>query len=232
MITLVATAEEFAAAEVVVRGERYRHLFRARRVEVGAPLRIVDGQGQARWAQVVAVDRQEARLQLGAAAPSHEPNRQVRLLVPLPRPERAAWMVEKVTEMGVSAIHFLHSERAPRNAGDGTLARLRRIAVVAVEQSHRARVPEVSGVHAWEELPVLLAGTAARWLLDPEAPVEAPAGADRESAALVLGPEGGLTDNELEQARALGCLPMGLGPTVLRIETAALVAAARVLLAG
>lgn len=234
MITLLVGPEEFAAGELTIAGDRYQHLFRARRVEAGARLRVVDGNGHARWALVTAVGKRQASLQNGAAATANEPARELRLLVPLPRPERAAWLVEKTTEIGVAAIHFLHSERAPRNAGAGTLARLRRVAAAAVEQCHRSRVPEITGVHKWSELPVLIAGVAVRWLLDPEA-------GRREAAelhpgdgvaALVVGPEGGFTDAEVQAARELGCISVPLGPTILRIETAALVGAARLLLSS
>jgi 16S rRNA (uracil1498-N3)-methyltransferase len=231
MITLLVGPEEFAAGELTIAGERYRHLFRARRVEAGASLRLVDGLGHARWAQVAAVDRRQARLVAGDPAAANEPARALRLLVPLPRPERAAWLVEKTTEVGVAGIHFLHSERAPREAGGGTLARLRRVAAAAVEQCHRSREPEITGVHAWEELPVLLAGAASRWMLDPEAPPVPPTEAVPPAiAALLIGPEGGFTPAEAGRARDLGFVALGLGPTILRIETAALVGAARLLL--
>lgn len=231
MITMVTTPEELAASELAIEGERHQHLFRARRVEPGARLRLVDGRGNARWAHVAAVDRKRALLVPAEAASPNEPASEVRLLVPLPRPERAAWLVEKATEIGVAAIHFLHSERAPRSIGEGTLARLVRVAVAAVEQCHRARIPEITGVHGWEELPVLIPSTASRWLLDPQAPPPAPLGIDRAAqAVLLVGPEGGFTAGELERTRALDFTALGLGPTILRIETAALVGAARLLM--
>ena len=230
MITLLVVPEEFAAAELTITGERYRHLFRARRVEAGARVRLVDGFGHARWAEVGAVDRRQARLVGGEPAPANEPARALRLLVPLPRPERAAWLVEKASEIGVASIHFLHSERAPRQAGQGTLARLRRVSAAAVEQCHRALVPEITGVHEWVELPVLLSESGTRWLLDPQATTAIPRATDTASAALLVGPEGGFAPAELERASELGCSALRLGPTILRVETAALVGAARLLL--
>ena len=67
-------------------------------------------------------------------------------------------MVEKATELGAAAIRFVGGERAPRRYGEGTLERLRRVAAAALEQSGRARLPEISGVHESSELDSLLRG--------------------------------------------------------------------------
>lgn len=228
--TLIAPEglEGIAGGELRVEGEAYRHLFRARRLAVGDRLRVVDGRGGARWAEVARIDRSAAALALGEPAPVNEPAKRLDLLVPTFRPERASWMVEKVTELGVGAIRFLHTERAPRHFGAGTLDRLRRVAAAALEQCHGARLPEISGPHEWRELPELTKGAEACWVLDPDA---GPAGWGSMSAsgALLIGPEGGWSPGEQEELRAAGWRAMGLGPRILRIETAAVVGAAALL---
>ncbi|HEX2253560.1 MAG TPA: RsmE family RNA methyltransferase [Thermoanaerobaculia bacterium] len=234
MITLLVTPEELTAAEVVVEGDAYRHLFRARRAAAGERLRVVDGRGRARWGTVAAVDRSAGTIGLAEAAPTHEPDRRVHLLVAAPKKERASWLVEKATELGVAAVRLIATERTPREFGDGTLRRLERVAAAALEQCHRSRLPELSGSHEWDEVPGLLAGIPAgrRWMLDTG---EAAAGGEAlracagEAAALLVGPEGGWTDGERQALAALGCEPVSLGPTVLRVETAALAGAALLL---
>jgi 16S rRNA (uracil1498-N3)-methyltransferase len=230
MITLIVRPDELATERVEVTGEPYRHLFRARRLGAGDALRLVDGRGKARWAAVERVGRDAATLALADEAPSREPAFSLTLLVPTLRPERAAWLVEKATEIGVVAIRFLHTERAPREPGATTLARLERVARAAVEQCHRARVPELSGPHPWRELPALAARCGpGRWFLDPEAPASwgerSPAG-----GALLVGPEGGLTASERSELLATAWRPVGLGERILRIETAALVGSAALVL--
>jgi 16S rRNA (uracil1498-N3)-methyltransferase len=160
VITVLLDPGRLAGDEARIEGHAYRHLFRARRIAAGARLRAVDGRGRARWAEVVAVGPQAATLALGHPAPAHEPAVALTLLVAALRRERASWLVEKATELGAAAIRFLASERAPREFGGGTLGRLRRVAAAAVEQCHRARLPEVSGVHPWGEVPALLAAAA------------------------------------------------------------------------
>ena len=222
-------AEEIAGGELRVEGEAYKHLFRARRLAVGDRLRVVDGRGGARWAAVARIDRSAAALTLGEPAPANEPAMRLDLLVPTFRPERASWMVEKVTELGVRAIRFLHTERAPRHFGEGTLGRLRRVAAAALEQCHGARLPEISGPHEWRELAALAEGAEDRWVLDPEAEAGEWA-SPPASGALLIGPEGGWSSRERDELRAAGWRPVGLGPRVLRVETAAVVGAAAVLL--
>ncbi len=155
--------------EVRVEGEPYRHLFRARRLAVGDRVRVVDGRGQARWAAVARIDRSAAVMVLGEPAPGNEPELRLELLVPTCRPERASWLVEKATELGVASIRFLHTERAPRQLGDSTVARLQRVAAAALEQCHGSRLPEITGPHEWSELATLTGGVGERWVLDTEA---------------------------------------------------------------
>jgi 16S rRNA (uracil1498-N3)-methyltransferase len=228
--TLLAP-EGIAGSELRVEGESYKHLFRARRLAVGDRLRVVDGRGGARWADVARIDRAAASLALGEPAPANEPALRLDLLVPTFRPERASWMVEKVTELGVRAIRFLHTERAPRHFGEGTLDRLRRVAAAALEQCHGARLPEISGPHDWRELAELTAGAEARWVLDPAAEAGEWA-APSASSALLIGPEGGWSPREQDELRASRWRPVGLGPRVLRVETAAVVGSAAVLLSA
>jgi 16S rRNA (uracil1498-N3)-methyltransferase len=217
-----------------VQGAAYRHLFRARRLARGVTLRLVDGAGRARWGEVTEVEHRQAVVIAGGEAPTHEPEYSLELLVAAPRSERASWLVEKATELGVTAIRFLASERTTQEYREATLERLDRVARAAVEQCHRSRLPEVSGVHAWAEVPALLSRVRDRWLLDPEARQGAstPKADTRDagSGAVLIGPEGGWSEAEKEEVVGLGARPMTLGSRILRVETAAVVAAARILL--
>ncbi len=249
MITHVVEPSEWDAEVVEIQGDAYRHLFRARRLAKGEWIRLVDGTGRASRAEIVEIDRKTARLCPGELLPSGEPKNHVELIVGTPKNERASWLVEKATEIGVHAVRFLSTQRSPRSYGDNVLARLRRVAVAAVEQCHRARVPEITGVHSWSELPDLIEALPARWFFDTAADTAAGTAADtaadtaagtvadgsvllpqEEPAVVLIGPEGGWGDPEREEIRHLGGRPVSLGPRVLRVETAATAAAARLLL--
>ena len=239
MPTLLVEPAAFAGDEISIEGDAYRHLFRSRRLAVGATLRVVDGEGRARWGEVVRVDRRRGSAVLGDEAPTNEPDYRLHLVVGALRPERASWLVEKATEVGVAAITFFSSERSPRQYGTAQLERLRRVARAAVEQCHRARVPDLSGVLAWKEMPGLLAAnrssSAERFvLLAPEArsaEMEGRGEEPKQKGFLVVGPEGGFSAEEVSQLRVdWGCRPVALGPRVLRVETAAVAGASGLLL--
>lgn len=228
MITVLVSPVQLDASEVEVAADAYRHLFRARRLAVGAELRLADGKGRARWSRVTKVERSSARLQIGEVAPTHEPLTRLELLTPILRPQRLTWLVEKATEVGVVAVRLISSQRAPRRCGERTLERLARVAAAALEQCHRAVLPEITGAHAWQELPTLLEGARQRRMLEP-GPSDHQIGSFAETAALIVGPEGGWTDAEKEGLHGLGCRRLGLGPTNLRTETAAIVGSALLL---
>lgn len=226
MITLVVHRDRFDAASVEIAGDAYRHLFRSRRAAVGDTVRLVDGRGRARWSTVRDITRHRARLVPGSPAPSHEPRRRVVVLVAAPKPQRLAWMVEKLTEVGARAIHLWSTSRAPRRYGTANLDRLRRVAAAAVEQCERSRVPEI-GVCSWQDGLERVRDFESRWLLVPGAPHPASVGAgEGDPLALLVGPEGGWTDEEAQLLEALPSRRVGLGPTILRVETAAVLGAA------
>ncbi|HUO86443.1 MAG TPA: RsmE family RNA methyltransferase [Thermoanaerobaculia bacterium] len=233
MISLLVTAAELDAEEIGVTGDSYRHLFRARRLAVGDRLRLTDGAGRARWAEVMAVDRATGTVRTAQEAPLHPPAGRVELLVAAPEKARASWLVEKATELGVAAVRFLATTRTPRDFGDGTVRRLERVAAAALEQSHGSRLPDLSGTHPWNEVAALVAAADddARYLLDTGEAALAGAGLSLDPAGTVVlvGPEGGWTEAEREELAGLGARPVSLGPTTLRTETASLVAAALLL---
>ncbi len=230
-VSLLLSTEDLDRSEVKIDGDRYRHLFRARRQKVGDRIRVVDGRGHARWAQVVRVDRLAGYLELAEEAPRNEPAIWLELLVVPPKPHRLTWLVEKSTEVGVSAIRLIHSHRGPRICGASTLERLRRVAAAAVMQSHRSLLPEISGVHDWQEVAVLTSESEACWALDPNAAPCAEIVASGP-ACLFVGPEGGWAERERQDMESMGCLSLSLGPRILRIETAALVGSAVLLAAA
>jgi len=236
MTTHVVTPVEFDDTEIEITGAAYQHMFRAKRLRVGDELRIVDGEGRARRGVIARVDRARGVVALGSAAPTLEPAARVELLVAPPKPDRAAWLVEKATEVGVMAIRFVATERTARNErafGAAQLMRLRRVAVAAVEQCGRALVPEVSGL---EPLDATLDSVA---LLDPTTLALDPAGARSVPLPalaprgrwirLCVGPEGGWSPAERDRFAARGVGLMSLGERILRVETASVVAAGIVL---
>jgi 16S rRNA (uracil1498-N3)-methyltransferase len=233
-VTVLVEPAALDGPDLTLDGDAYHHLFRAARGATGDAVRVVDGRGRARHGTVASVERRRAVVRLGADAPSGEPRLAVELLVAAPRPSRASWLVEKATELGVRAFRFLDCERGERPLDAAALERLDRVARAAVEQCGRSWLPAVTGPHRLEEALGRLGAGAAGFVLDPAAaagPCQLPPGF-AVPVLVVVGPEGGLTPAELAVAAGLGARPMRLLPSILRVETAALAAAAWLLLQG
>lgn len=214
-----------------------------RRVQPGDVLTLFDGAGCDWPARVLRVGRSQIDVQLGQPeAVARELPAAVTLAVGMPANERMDALVEKATELGMSALHPLLCERAVLRL-DGDRAERRRahwqaVAVAACEQSGRAVVPGIAPVQplaAWLAAAspggVAADGPATTRLvlsLRPDArplAVAAARLAHQTATGPVLalsGPEGGLSPAEEDAARAAGFVPVTLGPRTLRADTAPL----------
>jgi 16S rRNA (uracil1498-N3)-methyltransferase len=180
----------------------------------GDVVTVTDGRGGWRSTLLRVVGREVALEPHGSVERERRVDDELVLATAIPKGERVDWLVQKVAEVGADRIVLLHASRsvvrwAPERA-DRRRARLQRIADEALQQSRRVWRTVVDGpVAADEVLPeAALAEPGGR----------PPAAADR---VLAIGPEGGWTDDELARAGER----IDLGPAVLRVETAAVVAA-------
>lgn len=230
-VTLLVDPEELRADRVEIRGDKYKHLFRARRLATRTRMRLVDGEGHARWGAVERIDGKTALVEMGEPAPSNELPTHVEIFLVPPKPQRLKILIEKTTELGVAAIRLVSSTFMAREVLPNEMGRLKRIASAAVEQSQRSRVPDISGPHSWSDA-LSLAGDLGRlWVLDPGArgSLEPSLGS---RSGLLVGPEGGFSGEELSDLARRHAVPVNLGPTILRTETAAIVGCALLLQPG
>jgi len=210
---------------VEVAGEDGHHLARVLRLRVGETVTVADGAGRWRRYRVAAVG---AAVRLDAAADQeHEPVGEPRLAVAfaLTKGDKPELVVQKLTELGVDRIVPVVAERSvarldPARAS-AALERWRRIAREAARQCRRARLPAVEALGPLQDLTGHPGLVVAERGGSPAAALGRPPGGE---ILAVVGPEGGLTAAEAEQLRPWARL--GLGPNVLRAETAALAAAA------
>lgn len=202
------------------------HLKKVLRLAPGELVALFDGRGVEWCGELVVVDTGLAVRLVSALENPVEPERIVRLFQGLCRPDRFEWVVQKGTELGVASVHPWVSDRVnvhpPKSA---RLDRWRRIAAEACKQSGRRTVPRIESVEALPQVPDGNIGI----LLDPEAEESFATGlAPRETAEiwLAIGPESGLDPLERRAATDAGWLGRGMGPRVLRSETAGIVAVA------
>ncbi|HEX9140397.1 MAG TPA: 16S rRNA (uracil(1498)-N(3))-methyltransferase [Steroidobacteraceae bacterium] len=214
------------------------HLLKVLRLRPGAELTLFDGRGGEYAARLISAARGAARIAVGEQSPiERESPLAVTLLQGLARGERMDLIVQKATELGARAIVPLLTERSVvRLDASQTAKRLahwQAIAIGACEQCGRNRLPQIGPLTELSRVGELqLAG--ARLVLEPNGRETLPGAiAGCTEVALLIGPEGGLSDAEVEAALDDDFVPCRLGPRVLRAETAPLAAlAALQLLAG
>lgn len=211
-------------------GDEARHLIRVMRCRVGDEVVVFDGRGTSWRARVASIGRDEAVLELGAAA--EEPVAQaapVTLAVALPKGERQKWLVEKLTELGVARLVPLETERGVAEATAAARERLRRGVIEACKQCGRNTLMEIAEPRSVAEaLAERTHGTAAIIAHPGGGPLDpAIAAGDARHVLALVGPEGGFTDAEVAAAERAGAVKASLGPHILRIETAAIALAVR-----
>jgi len=209
-----------------------QHVAKALRLKAGDALVVFDGSGGEYDATIQRIDKDRVDVKVGAWRDvEREAAITIGLVQGLPEADKMDWIIQKAVELGVAWIQpvvcersvvRLTGERAERRA-----AHWRRVAVAACEQSGRNRVPEVRAILAF--LPWIAESTGAtRWMLAPGAGALASRPAPPGPVELLVGPEGGLSDRERELAASRGFEPVGLGPRILRTETAPLAALAAI----
>jgi len=212
-------------------GVERRHLADSLRVRAGDRFLATDGEGRELLLEATRVERRVL-----VAAVVHEERRapragnRVTIAVAPPKGGRMEIAVEKVVECGVGRVVPLVTSRSIVKGRDDSerLERWRRVARSATAQSGRVHLPEITRPMTLAQVLAEYGGVALLAHLDTiTVPLEAALPRGGESVAILVGPEGGFTDDEVEEARRLGATAVSLGATRLRSETAAIVAAAR-----
>jgi 16S rRNA (uracil1498-N3)-methyltransferase len=195
---------------------------------------LFDGSGREFAARVAACRRTTVELEvLDARTVDRELPFDLTVGVALPKGDRQRWIVEKAVELGVTRLVPLTTDRSERPGGE----KLARYVVEASKQCGRNRLMQLAEPLGWTEwlaLPPPHPGQPCRrWVAHPGGRAIAVAElAAPYDALLAIGPEGGFTDAEAEAAVAAGWDLVGLGPRLLRIETAAIALVAAVTLAS
>ncbi|MEP5765781.1 MAG: 16S rRNA (uracil(1498)-N(3))-methyltransferase [Halieaceae bacterium] len=205
-----------------------RHLTGALRLLPGASICLFDGSGGEYAATISLVERKRVSVQVGAFnAVERESSLRVELAIAVSRGERMDFIVQKCTELGVSRISPLLSERTEVKLKGERLqkkiAHWQQVASSACEQCGRNRVPQVAEL---QPLSAWIAGAEAehKLVLHHRSPQSLQGAGAPASVALLVGPEGGLSAAEIEAAEQAGFQALALGPRILRTETAPIAA--------
>jgi 16S rRNA (uracil1498-N3)-methyltransferase len=232
-----------AVGPVVVEGPEAHHLAGVCRVRPGDQVCLFNGDGHEYPARVLTAQRRRITLEVIAhAAPARELPFAVEVAASLPRGDRAQFLLEKLTELGVASFVPLQTQRSVVHPREAKLEKLQRYVIEASKQCGRNVLLQVQPLVDWEtycrlgNLPTLkiLAHPKRSTNAEETAQVRNYTGVEERSAlldprlgaTLAVGPEGGFTPEEVASAQAAGWRVLDLGPRILRVETAALVLAA------
>ena len=209
-----------------------QHVAKALRLKAGDAIVVFDGRGGEYGAVLTRVERGRVDVKVGAHDPVERESRvAVGLVQGLPEADKMDWIVQKAVELGVAWIQPVVCERSVvRLAGERAerrQAHWQRVAVAACEQCGRNCVPDVRQAVPFPQW-LSVRGEAPGWLLRPGAPGLASRATPEGVVELLVGPEGGLSEPEARLAQSRGFEPVGLGPRVLRAETAPLAALAAI----
>jgi 16S rRNA (uracil1498-N3)-methyltransferase len=233
MPRIFVTPEMITGETVTLPETEARRITKVLRMRAGDKVTLFDGRKEY-ISVVTSLSPKSVTLKLtGFSERSSEPPISVVLGQGVPKGEKLEWTLQKAVELGVSAVVPVLMERSIKRPEmkdmEHRLARLRRIAVEAAQQSGRVCVPEVP---AYMDLPMFIEYTGAVGLKVVLYEGERTMGlrdvlhgrSEVKSVALLVGPEGGLTTDEVEEAEAGGFIVAGLGPRILRTETAGIAA--------
>lgn len=214
-------------AIVQLAGDEMHHAARVHRTQIGEEVELFDGKGRAVLAAVRDIGKESMDLEiLSTVAESREAGVALELAMSLIQPEKFELVLQKGTEIGVRTFLPLITSRTdvkPERIR-GKAERWEKILLEAAKQSGRSMIPEIERAAPIEQA---LARPGTNVLLDPSGDAAPPVG---DSIRLFIGPEGGFSDEELESARSMSVSIWSLGPRRLRAETAAIAAAAMLLL--
>ncbi|MDZ7288558.1 MAG: 16S rRNA (uracil(1498)-N(3))-methyltransferase [candidate division KSB1 bacterium] len=242
-------SDDFTTGMITLGGDEHVHLARVLHHQVGDRVTVVDGAGLAAECEIIEIGRTVTRLRIiKKNRRLGEPFVHLTLAQAVLKGHRFDWLIEKATEIGVSAFIPLLCERSEARPSPAKAERWHRLALAAMKQSCRSVCPTVSE-------PVMFGALCRRASSLPAAFSAGHSGRLREFdfvllahegsgdplmqlasrplkpriGLVMIGPEGGFSDSELQIARDAGITFWGLGPRRLRAETAGLVAAMKIL---
>lgn len=225
---------------VILRGKDRHHLVNVLRKGPDDEIAVLNGKGEEYLVRITGVTADQVYGEIVKKVERQtEPQVKITLVQSLPKADKFEWILQKNTELGVSRFQPVFSERSNIKLNQATqdrkLERWNKIIQEAAEQSGRQIIPVLEPIRRWSELLadcsdsglVLMAweGAAGQSLKEVlESQLVIP-----KSVTVLIGPEGGFSLQEVEEAKEKGAIPVTLGPRILRTETAGLVVASALL---
>lgn len=235
------SAENLQDQDLVLSGKQAHQIRDVLRLGAGEHIIALDNRGAEFEVALTTIGRGEVKGRvIEKQQATGEPDVEITLYQSMLKKDNFEWVLQKCTEVGVARFVPLLTQRSlPRDCDSiriNKLARWRRIITEAAEQSHRGRIPQLQPPIKLEQGMAELEGFDCSLMASTEAHsvslrscLDGCGASGGVAVALLVGPEGGFTEDELEHGRASGAIPFSLGRRTLRTETAAVVASSLIL---
>lgn len=212
---------------VQLSGPEAHHLGVVCRAKIGDMVNLFNGNGLEYRAVIREISKREITLEIQEVLqPQRELPFPLHLAVALPRGDRGDFIIEKATELGVTCLTLLTSSRTQFSPGEGKRDKLRHQVIEACKQCGRNVLMAVEGPESFDTYIQRQDLPSEKWIAHPGGDQGLPHPSSSMAGKVVLiGPEGGFTEAEVDRAMEIGWRRLGLGPRILRVETAAIAAA-------
>lgn len=217
-----------AGTQLLLDGDEGHHAVKVRRINVGELVEVIDGNGTRVFGVVESVGKQSCIINVKSVTIDPLPTKSLTVIQALTKKDRSDQVIELLTEVGVDAVI---PWRAHRSITTDVPAKWARIIAESCKQSRQARFPAVAEVVDSADAVALArdhVAAGAQLLVCHESatsPISTSLDVRADAYVIVIGPEGGLTDDELRAFENVGAQTVCLGPSVLRAATAGAVAA-------
>ena len=224
MITYYAPPELIRNGRIYLTNQEFHHAIHVTRSKRGDRLRVVDGLGNVYFATLEEIQDNIAVLEIEEKTTSEaDPQTHVAIMQGVIKGERMDYFVEKATEVGVSEVIPVITAKSYR-PGPGKVERWRKVAISAMKQSGRAKLPHIHEPVEFEKIPGFLENYDTLLMLEPRAQKSLKNQELTNKILLLVGPESGFEEDEVNMAKSWGFETVKLGKRILRAETAGVVA--------
>ena len=227
------TSDSLGPGEYELTGAEAHHLSTVRRFTPGDRVVIFNGDGNEYAAEIRAVGKKSVALNIvSVSLVDRELPFSLVIASALPKGDRADFLIEKLTELGVTRFVPLITVRSVVVPKESAAEKFTRAVVEASKQCGRNRLMTIDAPRRWDDFLRTENGLGARVLLHPATGTARLTPVNGKGAVVAVGPEGGFAVDEVESAIGMGWSTASLGSRILRIETAAVAAATLLALGG
>ncbi len=206
-------------------GDEHQHCAKVLRKKIGDQIKITDGQGHIFTAEISAIQKQATTCHIVDKITTNPIVPKLSIAIsPTKNLSRIEWFVEKAVEIGISAIYFIQTQRTEKKSVN--LERIHKICISAMKQSLQVHLPQIQSYKSVNELIENVRSDYDQKFIaycDGPTDILKDMFTKNKSALLIIGPEGDFTDSEIKEAISAAFIPVSLGDSRLRTETAGLV---------